>query len=165
MLCPQNCFEIFHGSYMRCQPVSFITRLNISLSCFIWPKTTGKKADLSPLLGSDSDSVTSTMLKFKTGLVKSVISFNPFTAKDVPLDFTLSNARGHLAALTRSHLIGDHPWGLTKEETTETMDPSHKTKGLWLYPCQWNLELVGAARLLNPRQFYLSKGNPLQWRG
>ena len=40
---------------------------------------------------------------------------------------------GHLAALTRSHLIGDHPSGLTKEQTTETMDPSPKTKGLRLY--------------------------------
>ena len=27
------------------------------------------------------------------------------------------------------------------------MDPSPKTKGLRLYPRQWNLELVGAARL------------------
>ena len=54
---------------------------------------------------------------------------------------------GHLAALTRSHLIGNHPWGLTKEQTTETMDPSPKTKGLQLYPSQWNLELVGAATL------------------
>ena len=40
---------------------------------------------------------------------------------------------GHLAALTRSHLIGDHPSGLTKEQT-ETMDPSPKTKGLRPYP-------------------------------
>ena len=31
---------------------------------------------------------------------------------------------GHLAALTRSHLIGDHLSGLTKEQTTCTMDPS-----------------------------------------
>ena len=31
---------------------------------------------------------------------------------------------GHLVALTRSHLIGDHPSGLTKEQTTETMDPT-----------------------------------------
>ena len=54
---------------------------------------------------------------------------------------------GHLAALTRSHLIGDHPSGLTKEQTTETMDPSPKTKGLRPYPRHWNLELVGAARL------------------
>ena len=54
---------------------------------------------------------------------------------------------GHLAALTRSRLIGDHPWGSTKEQTTETMDPSPKTKGLRLYPRQWNLELAGAARL------------------
>ena len=54
---------------------------------------------------------------------------------------------GNLAALTRSHLIGDHPWGLTKEQTTETIDPSPKTKGLRLYPRQWNLELAGAARL------------------
>ena len=41
---------------------------------------------------------------------------------------------GHLAALTRSHLIGDHPSGLTKEQTTELMDPSPKTKGLRPYP-------------------------------
>ena len=35
----------------------------------------------------------------------------------------------HLAALfTRSHLIGDHPSGLTKEQTRETMDPNPKTK-------------------------------------
>ena len=54
---------------------------------------------------------------------------------------------GHLAALTRSRLIGDHPSGLTKEQTTETMDPCPKTKGLRPYPRQWNLELVGAARL------------------
>ena len=52
---------------------------------------------------------------------------------------------------TRSHLIGDHPRGLTKEQTTETKDPNPKTKGLWLYSRQWNLELVGAAGLpLNP---------------
>ena len=31
---------------------------------------------------------------------------------------------GHLAAPTRSHLIGDHPSGLTKEQRTETMNPS-----------------------------------------
>ena len=43
---------------------------------------------------------------------------------------------GHLAALTRSHLIGDHPSGLTKEQTTETMDPSPKTKGLRPNPRQ-----------------------------
>ena len=43
--------------------------------------------------------------------------------------------------------IGDHPRGLTKEQTTETMDPGPKTKGLRLYPRQWNLELVGPARL------------------
>ena len=42
---------------------------------------------------------------------------------------------GHLAALTRSHLIGDHPSGLTKEQT-ELMDPSPKTKGLRPYPRQ-----------------------------
>ena len=36
--------------------------------------------------------------------------------------------QGHLAALTRSHLIGDHPSGVTKEQTRETMDPSPKTK-------------------------------------
>ena len=59
--------------------------------------------------------------------------------------------RGHLEALTRSHLIGDHPSGLTKEQTTETMDPSPKTKGLRLYPRQWNLELVGATRLPKKR--------------
>ena len=54
---------------------------------------------------------------------------------------------GHIAALTRSHLIGDHPSGLTKEQTTETMDPSPKTKRLRPHPHQWNLVLVGAARL------------------
>ena len=43
---------------------------------------------------------------------------------------------GHLAALTRSHLIGDHHSGLTKEQTTETMDPSAKIKALRHYPCQ-----------------------------
>ena len=43
---------------------------------------------------------------------------------------------GHFAALTRSHLIGDYPSGLTKEQTTETMDPSPKTKGLRPYPRQ-----------------------------
>ena len=43
---------------------------------------------------------------------------------------------GHLAALTRSHLIGDHPSGLTKEQTTGTMDPSPKTKELRPYPRQ-----------------------------
>ena len=35
---------------------------------------------------------------------------------------------GHLTALTRSHLIGDHPSGLTKEQTRESMDPNPKTK-------------------------------------
>ena len=35
-----------------------------------------------------------------------------------------------LAVLTRPHLIGDHPSGLTKEQTTETMDPSPKATGL-----------------------------------
>ena len=44
--------------------------------------------------------------------------------------------KGHLAALTRCHLIGDHPSGLTKEQTTETMDPSPKTKGLRPYSHQ-----------------------------
>ena len=44
--------------------------------------------------------------------------------------------------------LGDHFLGLTKKkQTTETMDHSAKTKGLQLYPCQWNLELVGAAQL------------------
>ena len=62
-------------------------------------------------------------------------------------DLHLYGGRGHLAALTRSHLIGDHPSGLTKEQTTETMDPSPKTKGLRPYPRRWNLVLAGAARL------------------
>ena len=31
---------------------------------------------------------------------------------------------GHLAAPTRFHLIGDHPSALTKEQRTETMNPS-----------------------------------------
>ena len=42
--------------------------------------------------------------------------------------------RGYLAALTRSHLIGDHPSGLTKEQTTETMDPSPKKLAMTLFP-------------------------------
>ena len=32
------------------------------------------------------------------------------------------------------------------------MDPSPKTKGLRLYPRQWNLELVGAAKLPKKRK-------------
>ena len=48
----------------------------------------------------------------------------------------LSLLWGHLAALARSHLIEDHPSGLTKEQTTETMDPSPKTKALRPYPRQ-----------------------------
>ena len=36
----------------------------------------------------------------------------------------------------------DHPSGLTKEQTTETMDTSPKTKGLRPYPRQRNLKLV-----------------------
>ena len=54
---------------------------------------------------------------------------------------------GHLAALIRSHLIGDQPSGLMREHLTETMDPSPKTKGQRPYPRQWNLELVGAGKL------------------
>ena len=50
--------------------------------------------------------------------------------KRPPIDYLI----GHLAALTRSHLIGDHPSGSTKEQTTETMDPSPKTKELRGYP-------------------------------
>ena len=49
----------------------------------------------------------------------------------VMIDINVLIRMGHLAALTRSHLIGDHPSGLTKEQTTETRDPiSSKTKGL-----------------------------------
>ena len=48
----------------------------------------------------------------------------------------IATGTGHLAALTRSQLIGDHPSGLTKEQTTETMDPSPKTKGLRPYSRQ-----------------------------
>ena len=40
---------------------------------------------------------------------------------------------GHLAALTRSQLIVDHPLVLTKEQTAETMDSSPKTNGLRHY--------------------------------
>ena len=43
---------------------------------------------------------------------------------------------GHLAALTRSHLIVNHPLVLTKEQTAETMDSSPKTNGLRHYPRQ-----------------------------
>ena len=56
-------------------------------------------------------------------------------------------SRKHLAALTRSRLIGDHPSGLAKEQATETIDPSPKAKGLQAYPRQRNLELVGTVRL------------------
>ena len=62
---------------------------------------------------------------------------------------------GPVVAPARSHLIGDHPSGLTKKQTTETMDPSPKTKGLRPYPRQWNLELVGAARLPTKEQGWL----------
>ena len=48
--------------------------------------------------------------------------------------FDTGKSSGHLAAFTRSHLIGDHPSGLTREQTTETMDPSPKTIGLRHYP-------------------------------
>ena len=43
---------------------------------------------------------------------------------------------GPVVAPARSHLIGDHPSGLTKKQTAETMDPSPKTKGLRPYPRQ-----------------------------
>ena len=49
-----------------------------------------------------------------------------------------------LQGLTR---LACNPSGLTKEQTTQTMDPSPKTIGLRHYPRQWNLELIGAARL------------------
>ena len=52
------------------------------------------------------------------------------------VEHIMNYQKGHLAALTRSHLIGDHPSGLTKEQTTETMDPSPKTKGLRPYTYQ-----------------------------
>ena len=40
----------------------------------------------------------------------------------------MARKAGHLAALTRSHLIGDHPLGLTKEQITETMALGLKQK-------------------------------------
>ena len=51
---------------------------------------------------------------------------------------TLGNCQNicHLTALTRSQLIGDHNSGLTKEQTTKTMDPSPRTKELRHYPHQ-----------------------------
>ena len=52
--------------------------------------------------------------------------------------------RGHVAALVRSHAIGLLPFRLTKEQTTQTMDPSPKTIELLHYPGQWNLELTGS---------------------
>ena len=51
---------------------------------------------------------------------------------------------GHVAALVRSHAIGLLPFRLTKEQTTQTMDPSPKTIELLHYPGQWNLELTGS---------------------
>ena len=52
------------------------------------------------------------------------------------LSTKLRTIPGHLAAFTRSHLIGHHPSGLTKEQKTETMDPIPETKGLRPYPHQ-----------------------------
>ena len=49
---------------------------------------------------------------------------------------------GHVAALVRSHAIGLLPFRLTKEQTTQTMDPSPKTIELLHYPGQLNLELT-----------------------
>ena len=46
---------------------------------------------------------------------------------------------------------GPHSSGVLIERLPETMDPSPKTKGLRPYPRQWNLVLVGAARL--PERF------------
>ena len=43
---------------------------------------------------------------------------------------------GHVAALVRSHAIGLLPFRLTKEQTTQTMDPSPKTIELLYYPGQ-----------------------------
>ena len=43
---------------------------------------------------------------------------------------------GHVAALVRSHAIGLLPFRLTKEQTTQTMDPSPKTIELLHYPGQ-----------------------------
>ena len=57
--------------------------------------------------------------------------------------FVLIRGWGLLLRVT-SQLLQGLTW---LEITTETMDPSPKTKGLRLYPRQWNLELVGAARL------------------
>ena len=55
-----------------------------------------------------------------------------------------SSFEGHVAALVRSHAIGLLPFRLTKEQTTQTMDPSPKTIELLHYPGQWNLELTGS---------------------
>ena len=54
------------------------------------------------------------------------------------------NYMGHVAALVRSHAIGLLPFRLTKEQTTQTMDPSPKTIELLHYPGQWNFELTGS---------------------
>ena len=88
---------------------------------------------------------------FRSCVFPSKNQISPFTASKVRQKGPTWNRQGHLAALTRSHLIGDHPSRLTKEQTTETMDPSPKTQGLRPYPRQWNLVLVGAARL--PERF------------
>ena len=47
-----------------------------------------------------------------------------------------SYLQGHVAALVRSHAIGLLPFRLTKEQTTQTMDPSPKTIELLHYPGQ-----------------------------
>ena len=46
---------------------------------------------------------------------------------------SLTTKTGSLAAHTRSHMIGDHPSGLTKEQTRKTMD--HWRLGLGLGFC------------------------------
>ena len=58
-------------------------------------------------------------------------------AKKVNLTSDLRDllVKSDLAALTRSHLIGDLPSGSTKEQT-ETMTPSPRTKMLRNYPRQ-----------------------------
>ena len=93
-----------------------------------------------------------------------LIPSSPLSSVDALIQHRVPTKKSHHAALTKSHLIGDHPSGLTKEQTTETMDPTSKTKGLRPYPRQWNVELVGAARLptKNKEQFKIQNFSPNQ---
>ena len=108
----------------------------ITAVCFIfliklrWPKT--KSLYLSQFV---SEMVDSTKCAPQYELNSSV-TMTTYSVPDLPILKAFLATIGVTSQLSR--LIGDHPWGLTKEQTTETMDPGPKTKGLRLYPRQWN---------------------------